>query len=112
MKSKKTKKPDEPPRTAWLVVQEGGSSTEFYPCFYDTEEQANGAVDNHAAHTYNAFGPWEVDPVLAALPDEVLCKLGDLIDQVCTDVSMHTYAEPNTAEVERIEAEIESADER
>jgi hypothetical protein len=75
------RKPRTPPRLQ-LVVQEGGSSIEFYATFYNTTKQAERAIRSHHHATYNAFGPFEV-PVTSVTPDgEALVKESDVIQLI------------------------------
>jgi hypothetical protein len=49
-----------PPVTRYLVVQQGGSSREFYACTYTTEAQAVAAIRRHRRASYNAIGPFPI----------------------------------------------------
>jgi len=44
----------------YIVVQQGGASTEWYPSTFDTEEEAQAHIDDCYAHTYNCIGPVEM----------------------------------------------------
>lgn len=44
----------------YVVVQEGGSSTEAYATSYNTKAQGLAAVRAHAKASYRTMGPFEV----------------------------------------------------
>jgi hypothetical protein len=43
--------------TIYLVVQEGGSTGEYYPTLYNSEPAARRAIAGHQRASYNAYGP-------------------------------------------------------
>lgn len=47
-----------------LVIQQGGSSTEFYATAYNSHKEAARAVKGHEEASYNAFEV-EIPPALA-----------------------------------------------
>jgi len=44
----------------YVVVQQGGSSFEWYTSFYDTVEEAVAAINSHREASYDAIGPFEL----------------------------------------------------
>lgn len=69
-----------------LVVQQGGSSAEFYANWYDTPEEARDYIDDCYKHTYRCLGPFEIE--LGDQSDEVLVTVADLIGTVLRDAVM------------------------
>ena len=68
----------------FLVIQQGGLSTELYASVYDTQEEAEEAKRGHQEATYNATDPIEVPSALAAAicdKPEAECALAELIDE-------------------------------
>ena len=45
----------------FLVVQQGGSSTEWYPNWYYTRKDAQNFIDDAANNTYSCLGPFEIE---------------------------------------------------
>jgi hypothetical protein len=75
-----------------VVIQEGGSSQEFYAMTYDTEELAQQAIDGHAASSYNAFGPYKV-PAGTCMEQSLL----KVIERAMSDAVAGNYAEVTDA---------------
>lgn len=48
------------PSLIFIVVQEGGSSTEAYTSAYNTERAAMNAMRSHAKASYRSAGPFAV----------------------------------------------------
>jgi hypothetical protein len=71
----------------YVVIQEGGASTELYPSSYDDESEAQAAIDNHAEETYNSFGPYVV-PKGTGLEQGLL----DVMAEAMADCAMQNYA--------------------
>lgn len=46
-------------RTVYIVIQEGGSSTEAYPTSFNTMKAAERARRSHSRATYRSSGPIE-----------------------------------------------------
>lgn len=86
----------EPITTLYLVVQQGGSSFEWYPSWHDTEDDANEAIVGHAKATYSAIGPYpfEVPAIPDALLNPLLCALADAVGNAMHDATMGNFTEP------------------
>jgi len=69
------------PKTLQLAVQNGGSSAEFYPSFYNTERQATRAIEGHRRASYDGFGPYAV-PVAGWDGDQALIREMDVLDLI------------------------------
>lgn len=65
----------------WLIVQQGGSSLEWYPSTYDTREEAEAAIHEIREATYDAIGPYEIELAVTE------AKLIGLLATVCRDVA-------------------------
>lgn len=50
-------------KTVWVVLQEGGSSTEAFASSFDSKQDAEAAMLEHAKATYRSAGPFELDGV-------------------------------------------------
>jgi hypothetical protein len=46
---------------SYLVIQQGGTSCEWYASFYDDQDQAVGAIKEHMAACYDAVGPFKLE---------------------------------------------------
>jgi hypothetical protein len=44
----------------WFVLQQGGSTCEWYGSMYESEQEAQEGIAAHKADTYDAVGPFHV----------------------------------------------------
>lgn len=72
-KKAKKKKVKRQPAKIFVVLQEGGTSTEWYATAYDDVEEADAAIEGHREATYDAIGPFEfTNPKNGKLEGEIL----------------------------------------
>lgn len=84
----------------FIVVQQGGSSFEWYASSYDNREAADSAILGHKQASYNSIGPYAVSQPL----DEG--NILALIESACRDAATQTYSEVHNVETEgSVEAE-------
>lgn len=94
-----------------LVIQQGGSSGEFYPDVYESIDAATDAINAHAAASYPAFGPYPVSEGLSKLDPDEWTEILALIAQACTDVASQVYAAVDEKAVAKLVVELESGNE-
>lgn len=97
------KEADERPEKMYLVVQQGGSTGEWYASLYNDVEAANEAIIGHKKATYNAIGPYELSPALtkALLTDgQAESDLIELLGDVCGDAATENFSELEVPEGE------------
>jgi hypothetical protein len=94
--------PPEEPETLYLVVQNGGSSYEWYSNVYDSRELAwDHIVDCHI-HTYNCVGPFKFPN---PYNDELLGEIMDALNSVFRAVAQEDFAVVTDEDVTEYEGE-------
>jgi hypothetical protein len=86
--------------TIQLIVQQGGSSCEWYSASYDSVENAEDAIRGIKAHTYDAIGPFEVPEELVAAFRAVPGSEGaflSLLDDVLVAATMREFSKVEPA---------------
>ena len=79
----------------YLVVQQGGSTSEMYASTYDSAAAAAESVKCHAKASYNALGPFEISPILAKAllsVEGAEAELIKLAEELCTKAIMKDFA--------------------
>lgn len=74
-----------------MVVQQGGSSFEWYASTYDYRHEAVDAIKGHRKATYNAIGPFKIPAALAKaiLADQgAECDLNEFIGDICAAATL------------------------
>lgn len=74
-------------KTIQIVMQQGGSSSEFYASSYNTVKQAERAIESHEKASYNAAGPFEL-AIAVPMGNTGLVRETDvlaLLGEICGD---------------------------
>ncbi len=82
-------------KTLFLVVQQGGSTGEWYASTYNYREDAVDAIEGHAKATYHSVGPFEIPAELtkAFLHDaRAETQFNGLVNEVCRAVATKDFA--------------------
>ena len=82
----------------FIVLQQGGSSCEWYVQSHETIYEAEDAIRSIKAHTYDATDPIEVGPTLTELllrpeNNKAHGELYELLDSVVDVVAMRQFSE-------------------
>lgn len=82
-------------KTLFLVVQQGGSTGEWYAATYDYRRDAKDAIRGHRKATYDAIGPFEISAELAKAflsNSEAESEFGALVNDICRAVATDDFA--------------------
>jgi hypothetical protein len=87
-------------KSIWLVIQEGGSTGEWYPGTYNSRKTALMAIGGHAKASYRSIGPIKVPPSLTAAltakssytRQDPEFQMLEVIEKVCEGVSLGNFA--------------------
>jgi len=74
----------------YLIVQQGGSTGEWYASTYDGRRDAEKAITAIQNASYDAIGPYEISAELATLlrqHSSAETQLIELLNAVCSDVA-------------------------
>lgn len=75
--AEKEEREKEDPEYIWIVVQQGGSSSEFYASSYNSENLAKAAMEGHARATYASIGPYKVKNPKDKLGEQLLLQTAE-----------------------------------
>jgi len=92
--SRSTKSDDEQSevKLAYIVMQQGGSSGEWYSQCYDSPEEAQEGINDNDRHTYSSIGPYPI-------PDTMVTgDVMELLQEVASDACLEDFAEVTSNE--------------